>query len=62
MRSFLRLIALLCALALYFGCFSALADDDVYVGSRPAAGVYLTQTRRHTCTLIAATMMLRNYA
>ncbi|MBQ6325555.1 MAG: hypothetical protein IJI26_05770 [Clostridia bacterium] len=62
MRSFLRLIALLCALALCFGCFSALAEDDVYIGSRPAAGVYLTQTRRHTCTLIAATMMLRNYA
>ena len=33
-----------------------------YTGSKPAAGVYMTQTRKHTCTLIAATMMLRNYA
>lgn len=33
-----------------------------YVGSVPDDGVYITQTRRHTCTLVAATMMLRNYA
>ena len=33
-----------------------------YVGSEPAESVYIVQSRRHTCTLIAATMMLRNYA
>ena len=33
-----------------------------YVGSRPEEGVYVVQSQKHTCTLIAATMMLRNYA
>ena len=33
-----------------------------YYGSHPAADVYVTQTIRHTCTLVAATMMIRNYA
>ena len=33
-----------------------------YVGSHPASDVYVTQTVRHTCTLIATTMMLRNYS
>ena len=33
-----------------------------YYGSHPADDVYITQTSRHTCTLIAATMMLRNFA
>ena len=40
----------------------ALGDIREYYGSQPSAGVYVTQTRRHTCTLIACTMMLRNYA
>jgi len=63
MRVFFRWIALVTALSLSLAACSALAEDDgVYVGSRPAAGVYVTQTRKHTCTLIAATMMLRNYA
>ena len=62
MRSFLRFAAFICALALAAGPVGALAEEDVYVGTRPAAGVYVTQTRKHTCTLIAATMMLRNYA
>ena len=33
-----------------------------YYGSHPAADVYVTQTIKHTCTLVAATMMIRNYA
>ncbi|MBQ6594770.1 MAG: hypothetical protein IJH78_03815 [Clostridia bacterium] len=33
-----------------------------YVGSAPSSAVFLSQTRKHTCTLIAAAMMLRNYA
>ena len=33
-----------------------------YVGSMPEEGVYVVQSQKHTCTLIAATMMLRNYA
>lgn len=33
-----------------------------YYGSHPADDVYITQTVKHTCTLVAATMMLRNYA
>ena len=33
-----------------------------YYGSHPAADVYITQTVKHTCTLVAATMMIRNYA
>lgn len=33
-----------------------------YLGSEPKQEVYVVQSRAHTCTLIAATMMLRNYA
>jgi len=33
-----------------------------YIGSQPDEGIYVTQTRKHTCTLIATTMMLRNFA
>ena len=33
-----------------------------YIGSEPVEEIYVVQSRRHTCTLIAATMMLRNYA
>lgn len=33
-----------------------------YLGSIPDAGIYMTQTKKHTCTLVATTMMLRNYA
>ena len=57
-RSFQRtLAALLAACAL----LAPLARAE-YVGSEPAACVYIEQPRRHTCTLAAATMMLRNYA
>ena len=33
-----------------------------YYGSYPADDVFVTQTVKHTCTLIAATMMIRNFA
>lgn len=33
-----------------------------YYGSHPAADIFVTQTVRHTCTLVAATMMIRNFA
>lgn len=33
-----------------------------YYGSHPADDVYITQTVKHTCTLVAATMMIRNFA
>ena len=33
-----------------------------YLGSAPKQEVYVVQSRAHTCTLIATTMMLRNYA
>ena len=36
--------------------------EGVYHGSYPAEDVYITQSRMHTCTLVAATMMLRNYS
>ena len=61
MRFFGRTVALLCAFALMLAACPAWAEE-AYVGSRPSAGIYVTQTRKHTCTLIAATMMLRNYA
>lgn len=32
-----------------------------YLGSRPVDEIYVVQSRKHTCTLVAATMMLRNY-
>ena len=36
--------------------------ENGYIGSRPDSGIYVTQTRKRTCTLISATMMLRNYS
>ena len=33
-----------------------------YIGSRPEQGIFVVQTQQHTCTLVATTMMLRNYA
>lgn len=38
------------------------ANKGEYYGSHPAADVFITQTVKHTCTLVAATMMIRNYA
>lgn len=52
-------IALLLALALMTGTASG---EGVWYGSHPKADVYITQTVKHTCTLVAATMMLRNFS
>lgn len=60
MRRNTRIFALLVALAaLTAACLSGFAEG-MYYGSHPADDVYVTQTIPHTCTLIAATMMLRN--
>ena len=62
MRRFMRRTALLCALALLSMLCATAGAEGIYYGSHPADDVYLTQSRAHTCTLIAATMMLRNYS
>ena len=54
-RKALAAVAAVCLLLIPVG----LAE---YVGSTPEEGVYVVQSQKHTCTLIAATMMLRNYA
>ena len=59
MRFFKATACLLLALAL---CVAAAAGEGEYYGSYPADDVFITQTQKHTCTLIAATMMLRNFA
>ena len=38
------------------------AKKGNYYGSHPDADVFITQTVKHTCTLVAATMMIRNFA
>ena len=43
-------------------CFFMIPANAEYVGSTPDEGVYLVQSQAHTCTLISATMMLRNYS
>ena len=60
MRTRRWLIALLCA-AMTLAPWAVRAEG-VYYGSHPADDVYIMQTRAHTCTLVAATMMLRNYS
>ena len=53
----LTLTVLVCLL-LAIG-FSGQAE---YLGSVPEDGIFVVQSEKHTCTLIATTMMLRNYA
>lgn len=62
MRFFGRALAAVCALGLVLAAPPARGEALTYYGSRPGAAVYVTQTRKHTCTLIACTMMLRNYS
>lgn len=52
---------MLAALLAAFFMLSAAAQAE-YFGSEPQEEVYVVQSVKHTCTLIAATMMLRNYA
>ena len=59
MHIFKYLTASALILALTFFPTYGLAE---YYGSYPAEDVFITQTSKHTCTLIAATMMLRNFA
>lgn len=52
---------MLAALMAVFFMLSAAANAE-YLGSKPPEEIYVVQSKKHTCTLIAATMMLRNYA
>lgn len=47
-------------LAVFF--MMTMAAQAEYIGSEPAEEIYVVQSKKHTCTLIAATMLLRNYA
>ena len=38
------------------------ANAATVYGSLPDDGIYVEQAQKHTCTLVAATMMARNYA
>jgi len=53
-----KLIAAICLMTMLL--FSAQAAT-IY-GSLPDDGIYVEQSRKHTCTLVAATMLMRNYA
>ncbi len=58
-RTLYRLLALASLAALFALPAGA---EGAYYGSHPADDVYQVQTSRHTCTLIACTMMLRNFS
>jgi hypothetical protein len=61
MKMLMRILSLCCVLALLVSGAVAGAEG-LYFGSHPEDDVYMTQTIAHTCTLIACTMMLRNYS
>ena len=61
MKMWKRMLALLCAVAL-MAMGAAAGAEGLYFGSHPADDVFMTQSIAHTCTLIACTMMLRNYS
>ncbi len=56
-----RTIAAILAIIILMLLAAAHAEDG-YVGSHPAQSIFVTQTRNRTCTLISATMMVRNYS
>ena len=62
MKAHIRLLALICAIVICVGTTVPALGEGLYFGSHPADDVYQTQTIAHTCTLIAATMMIRNFA
>ena len=62
MRLARRMLAVVFVLALMAAQAIPAGAEGMYYGSHPGDAVYLTQTVPHTCTLIAATMMLRNYS
>ena len=61
MQKWKRLFAVCYALAVFLTSATAGAEG-LYFGSHPEDDVYMTQSIAHTCTLIACTMMLRNYS
>lgn len=61
MKFCLKCVALLVMAVLAAGQMAVVCADEYY-GSYPASDIYMVQSQKHTCTLIAATMMLRNYS
>ena len=59
MRKLMQMTAL--ALVCLF-CVGQASGEGAYYGSHPAHDVFITQTVKHTCTLVACTMMLRNFS
>ena len=62
MRFYRRIAAALLVAVMTIAMSCGAGAEGMYYGSHPADDVYMTQTVAHTCTLIAATMMLRNYS
>ncbi len=52
----------ICAAVMLVVMMLTMSAQAEYIGSNPDDGVYVVQSQKHTCTLIATTMMLRNYA
>lgn len=61
MRHLRALFAALMVIIVFGFCIPAFGDEG-YVGSRPDNDIFVIQTKKRTCTLISATMMVRNYA
>jgi len=62
MRLCKRLTALCCVAVMLLATCGSAGAEGLYFGSYPADDIYMTETVAHTCTLIACTMMLRNYS
>ena len=62
MRLTTRALALVCVLALTAALWLPAGAEGLYFGSHPEDDVYIVQSVVHTCTLVSATMMLRNYS
>ena len=61
MGYFKKILTFMTVAALALLPLTAAAEGVVY-GTYPPDDIYVTQSRAHTCTLVAATMMLRNYS
>lgn len=57
-----RMTALCLIIALVAMMMLSAAAEGLYFGSHPEDDVFITQSVPHTCTLVSATMMLRNYS
>ena len=62
MRKTRRIWAIAFVLALIASLAVNAGAEGLYFGSHPDEGVFITQNVPHTCTLVSATMMLRNYS